>query len=195
MLAKFSFLLSWKIPVKISRIWRQRNSIFMKEIWITNYQNEGTTLLHSQPRQHSIDCIHSISQNGVTIDPFPNTSAPARLRLPVSAAQPWFWMYTPKQVYTSFLGCIHPVSWGNLHGCTLMALLNWYQLVFKLSFSYFDKLFCGILLDFVCLYFSLFIFVTLAYYVDNFHLQKFMHFCVVYHLLWSYYLYILFVTG
>ena len=66
---------------------------------------------------------------------------------------------------------------------------------FKLSFSYFDKLFCGILLDFVCLYFSLFIIVTLAYYVDSFHLQKFMHFCVVYHLLWSYYLYILFVTG
>ena len=96
-------------------------------------------------------------------------------------------MYTPKQVYTSFLGCIHPVSWGNLHGCTLMALLNWYQLVFKLSFSYFDKLFSGILLDFVCLYFSLFIIVTLAYYVDSFHLQKFMHFCVVYHLLWSYY--------
>ena len=32
--------------------------------------------------------------------------------------------------YTSFLGCIHPVSWGNPHGCTLMALLNWYQLVF-----------------------------------------------------------------
>ena len=63
------------------------------------------------------------------------------------------------------------------------------QLVFKLSFSYFDKLFCGILLDFVCLYFSLFIIVTLAYYVDSFHLQKFMHFCVVYHLLWSYYLY------
>ena len=37
-------------------------------------------------------------------------------------------LYSISMVYTSFLGCIHPVSWGNLHGCTLMALLNWYQL-------------------------------------------------------------------
>ena len=30
---------------------------------------------------------------------------------------------------------VYPVSRGNLHGCTLVALLNRYQLVFKLSFS------------------------------------------------------------